>query len=171
MAIEQGIVIRLGASTRGTATAWVRTVRASACESCASRDHCHEASGGHEQEVEAVNSVGARVGDRIQLAIRTRTMLKAIFLLYLFPILCMLAGGIAGDSLAARWNANPSTVAAAAAFFCFAAALIIVRISGQRMGAKEEYRPKIIRVLFHEPQRLAEKNAAIPCTRQELRQE
>ncbi len=168
MAIEQGIIIRMGAPRRGPATAWVRTVRTSACASCASRDHCHEADSKQEQEVEAINTAGARVGDRIQLSIRTSTMLKAIFLLYLFPILCMLAGGIAGDAMASRWDANPSVLSVAGAFICLGAALIIVRIRGQRMGGSDEYRPKIIRIISHEPERLAADNTALSCTRSEI---
>ena len=43
-------------------------------------------------EVDAVNSVGAQVGDRIMLYFETGSLLKATFLLYIFPILCMLLG-------------------------------------------------------------------------------
>ncbi|MBI5062247.1 MAG: SoxR reducing system RseC family protein [Desulfatitalea sp.] len=168
MAIEQGIVIRMGAPS--ATTAWVKTVRTSACEACASKDHCNPGHGGQEQEVEAINLAGARVGDRIQLAIRTGVLLKAMFLLYIFPILCMLFGGIAGNWLAPRLNAAPSTAAMISAFVCFAAALVIVRIGGQRMGSREEYRPKIIRILARESQGTVEENNALPCPRQDLMQ-
>lgn len=164
MAIEQGIVIRMGA--RGATTAWVKTMRSSACSSCASKDHCDSGQNSLEQEVEAINSAGARVGDRIQLAIQTNAILKAIFLLYLFPILCMLVGGIAGDSMAPLWNANPSTVAVIMALGFLGVALILVRITGQRMGGMEEYRPKIIRILSREPQNAAEENTSLTCARQ-----
>ncbi|MFZ1984464.1 MAG: SoxR reducing system RseC family protein [Desulfatitalea sp.] len=151
MAIEQGVVIKMGASGP-PATAWVKTVRSSACEACSSRDHCNPGTDGKVQEVEAINSADARVGDRIQLSIRTGVLLKACFLLYLFPVLCMLAGGIAGDWVAPHFQANPSVLATVAALACFALALIIVRIGGQRMGRQEQYRPKIIRIIGHEPQ-------------------
>ena len=89
MAIEQGVVVRLG--TDGSRTAWVKTERSSACESCASRESCNPGADGKAQEVEAINAADARVGDRIQVVIGTGAMLKATFLLYLFPIICMLA--------------------------------------------------------------------------------
>jgi sigma-E factor negative regulatory protein RseC len=151
MAIEQGIVIKMGAQGP-PATAWVKTTRSSACEACESRDHCNPGADGKNHEVEAINSANARVGDRIQLSIQTSALLKALFLLYLFPILCMLAGGIAGDWVAPRFQFNPSAVASITALACFAVALIIVRIGGQHMGRQETYRPKIIRILGHEPQ-------------------
>jgi sigma-E factor negative regulatory protein RseC len=167
MAIEQGIVIRTGAA--GAASAWVKTVRAGACASCASRDQCNAGQGAQDQEVEAINLAGARTGDRVQLAIRTGTLLKATFMLYIFPILCMLAGGAAGDWMAPGFNADPSLVAMIAAMGCFGAALIVVRIGGQRMGANDEYRPKIIRILSHEQQNSVTQDAALSCAPQDHR--
>jgi sigma-E factor negative regulatory protein RseC len=168
MAIEQGIVIRMG--KQGAATAWVKTVRSSACESCASKDHCNPGHASQEQEVEAINPVGARVGDRIQLAIHTGLLLKAMFLIYIFPILCMLAGGIGGDLLAPHLNADPSTASVVAALTCFGAALIVVRIGGQRMGGRADYRPKIIRILSREALSAAEGGSISSCDRQTLGQ-
>lgn len=145
MAIEQGIVIKMGSQTAGTA--WVKTVRSSACESCASRDSCNPGGKDDEQEVEALNTVGAKVGDRIQLMVGTGAVLKAIFLLYLFPILCMLAGGALGDWIAPRLGLHHSVSSAIMALLLFALALVFVRMSGRRMARKEAYRPKIVRIL------------------------
>lgn len=167
MAIEQGIVIRTGVS--GAATAWVKTMRAGACASCASRDQCNAGHGAQEQEVEAINLAGARTGDRVQLAIRTGALLKATFMLYIFPILCMLVGGVAGDWIAPGFNANSSLVAMLAAMGCFGAALIVVHIRGQRMGGSEEYRPKIIRILSREQQNSVTQGVALPCASQDHR--
>ena len=167
MAIEQGIVIRPGAA--GPATAWVKTVRSSACASCASRDHCNPGHAPQEQEVEAINLAGARVGDRIQLAVRTGALLKAMFMLYIFPILSMLAGAVIGDRLAPSFNASPSLVGVLAGLGCFAAALTVVRMGGQRMGGSDEYRPKIIRIISREQQNSAAENTVLPCALQNHR--
>jgi len=145
MAIEQGIVIKLG--SHGGKTAWVKTTRSSACESCSSRDSCNAGADGKDQEVEAINTADARVGDRIQLSIKTSSIIKAMFLLYLFPILCMLVGGMVGNWMAEQLDVNPSVIAAVTALICFGASLVVVRASGQKLGEKEAYRPKIIRVL------------------------
>ncbi len=99
------------------------------------------------QEVEALNKAGAKVGDRIQLMVGTGAVLKAISLLYLFPILSMIGGGVLGDWMAPGLGLHPSVASAMMAFILFAVALLIVRLSGQRMARKEAYRPKIIRIL------------------------
>jgi sigma-E factor negative regulatory protein RseC len=161
MAVEQGIVIRIGA--QGPATAWVITTRSSACESCASRDSCNPGANGKTQEVEAINAAGAKVGDHIQLTVGTRAMLKATFLVYVFPILSLLAGALIGDRIAPGLGLHPSAASVIMAFILFAFALVIVRLGGQCMARKEAYRPKIVRILknFHQNQTDAE-TAAFP---------
>ncbi len=117
------------------------------------------------QEVEAINKAGAEVGDRIQLMVGTGAVLKAISLLYLFPILSMLAGGILGDWMAPGLGLHPSVASAMMAFILFAVALFIVRLSGRRMARKEAYRPKIIRILRKQTGKPAEVEAET-CTTQ-----
>jgi sigma-E factor negative regulatory protein RseC len=149
MAIEPGVVTQIG--PHGPKTVWVKTVPSSACSSCSSRHHCGTLSGSEEREVEALNDVSAAVGDRVQLAINTGSLLKATFLLYLFPVLCMLAGGIFGHAAAAHFHWNTSFTAAVAAFGCLTGAMIVVRLSGNRMAQKAAYRPRIIRIIGHDP--------------------
>lgn len=163
MAIEQGVVIKMG--RYGPTTAWVRTVRSSACESCASRASCHPGEG-TSQEVEAINEAGARIGDRIQLSIDSGALLKATFLLYIFPVLCMLAGGILGNWIAPSFQANRSGAAAVSALFCLGISLLIVRAGGQRLGGKETYRPRIIRIIGREPLDRIQTDPVITCGQQ-----
>lgn len=145
MATESGIVSKTGA--KGPQTVWVKIVPSSACESCSSRHSCTAKSNSQEREVEALNPVNAAVGDRIQLAISTGSLLKATFLLYIFPVLCMLAGGIAGHTIAARFQWDTSLLAAIVAFAFFGAAMLVVRLGGNRMAQKAAYRPQIIRII------------------------
>ncbi len=167
MGIEQGIVTKMGA--HGPTTAWVKTVQSSACKSCSSRHSCNASSGGKEREVEAINSAGAKVGDRIQLAIKTSSLLKATFLLYVFPILCMLIGGFVGNAAAPQLNMDASLLSATAALACLVMALLIVRIKGRRLASKAAYRPKIIRVIGHEPLHSEETGSADSVTLQDAK--
>ncbi len=123
------------------------TTRSSGCEACASRDSCGTATKSDSHEVEAINPVGAKAGDRIQMLISTGSLLKATFLLYVFPILCMLSGAVAGHWVAIGASLNPSVMAAIGALACFVAAMVLVRIHGRRLGHKTAYQPKIIRIL------------------------
>jgi sigma-E factor negative regulatory protein RseC len=149
MATEEGLVIKMGAP--GSGTAWVKTTRSSACESCSSRHACQTDGSGKEMEVEARNTVDARVGDRIVLSIETASLLKATFLLYVFPILAMIAGAWIGQSMAVSRDMDPSGLSALCGFLFFGLAFIIIRLTGRRLSTNANYQPEIIKVRGHGP--------------------
>lgn len=140
MATEQGIVIRAGADT-----AWVKTTQSSACEGCASKGSCHAQ--GDEREVEALNPAGARVGDRIVLTIDTSPFLKATFLLYVFPIICMIAGAAMGLRMAPDMGLDPSVGSAVAGFLFFFASIFFVKYKGNQLAERDDYKPRITRII------------------------
>jgi sigma-E factor negative regulatory protein RseC len=143
MATEKGIVTRVE-----SATAWVKTSRTGACEGCASRHSCHIKSGdGDEMEVEALNDVGARVGDRIVLRVSSGALLKVAFMLYIFPVLLLMSGALLGQKLGPALRYDPSSFSLLLGVFGFVAAFVIVRLRSSRMARKSEYRPRIVRVL------------------------
>ena len=145
MATEEGIVTKINENT--SQTAWVKTSQSSACKSCSSRHSCSQDSQGKEREVEAINLVGAQVGDRIQISIESGSLLKATFLLYIFPVICMLCGGLVGNRLSADIGLAPSPAAALVAAISFVGAMVVVRAGAGRMALKTEYRPKITRII------------------------
>ena len=98
-------------------------------------------------EVEALNEAGAKVGDRIVLLFETSSLLKATFLLYVFPILLLLAGAFLGQAIAAHTNMNPSGLSAITGFSFFIAAVLFIKVRANKMALKQEYRPKIIKIL------------------------
>ena len=142
MATEQGVVIRTG-----TETAWVKTQKTKACEGCSSRGACSVMGGGEEMEVEAINAAGGKVGDRVVLSFETASLLKATFLVYVFPIICLLIGALIGQKLALILTFNESMFSAISGFLFCGLAVYFVKIKGNRMAQQEEYRPKIIRIL------------------------
>lgn len=148
MATEEGVVFKMGSSEAGTA--WVKTTRSSACASCSSKDACQGGGGGKEMEVEAINSADARVGDRIVLNIRTSSLLKATFLLYVFPILAMIAGAVIGQAVAVIRGADPSGLSALFGFLFFGLAFIVIRIAGRRLSTQASYKPEIVKVRGHQ---------------------
>ena len=147
MATEEGVVFKMGSSEAGTA--WVKTTRSSACASCSSKDACQGSGGGKEMEVEAINSADARVGDRIVLNIKTASLLKATFLLYVFPILAMIAGAVLGQAVAVGRGSDPSGLSALFGFLFFGLAFIVIRITGRRLSTNANYKPEIIKIRGH----------------------
>ena len=146
MATEEGVVTKIGGLD--PPTAWVKTMRSSACKSCSARRSCNAEGDGKEMEVEAINSAGAGVGDRIVLSIRTSSLLKATFLIYIFPILVMLAGAFGGHQLALGYGSkDPSALSALLAFLFLGIAVLFVKFLGKAMSLKKDYTPTIVRIV------------------------
>ncbi len=142
MATEEGIVLKLHDST----TALVKTKRSSACESCSSKDSCQTTGGGVNMEVEVVNIAGAKVGDTVVIEVQASSLLKASFLIHIFPILCLVAGAVVGQEIAPTYNWDLSTASALTGFLFFSLAFLIIKVVGKKMASKDAYKPKVIRV-------------------------
>jgi sigma-E factor negative regulatory protein RseC len=142
MATEHGIVLRIDSQE-----AWVKTVKSGSCEGCSARGACHSLSDSGEMEVSAINEAGAKVGDRIVLSFETSSLLKATFLLYVFPILLLVIGAAIGQEAAPFFNFNPSGFSAIIGFSFFFAAVLVIKVKANKMAKKNAYRPKIIKVL------------------------
>ena len=142
MATEQGVVLRTDAES-----AWVKTMRSSACEGCTAKSSCHSMDGSQQMEVKALNPAGAREGDRIVLSFETSSLLKATFLIYVFPIIFLIAGAAFGQILARLLAFNPSAFSVLLGFAFFFGALFIIKARANKMAQKKAYQPKIIKIL------------------------
>jgi sigma-E factor negative regulatory protein RseC len=143
MATEEGIIIEIPMPGK----VLVSTVRSGACASCTARGMCHSVGGGGDAEVIANNAANARVGDRVVISFHTGSLLKAMFLLYMFPILCLLLGAVIGNNYADNLQMDPSGFSAVIGFLFFGGAVVFVKTKGNQMAEKDEYQPKIIRIL------------------------
>ena len=142
MATEQGIVIKTDSSA-----AWVKTIKTGDCAGCAARGSCHSLGNNAEMEVKAINEAGAKAGDRIVLLFKTSSLLKATFLLYVFPILLLIIGAVIGQEIAPHVDFDPSGLSVLTGFSFFIAAVLIIKARANKMALKKEYRPKIIKIL------------------------
>jgi sigma-E factor negative regulatory protein RseC len=142
MATEEGIVVRSDAF--GT---WVRAQKTGACESCASRGSCHSLGGGDDQEVSVLNPIGARIGDRVLIRMESSALLKASFLIYLFPVLMLMLGAGLGEWISQASRLETSLPAAIAGFGSLAAGLFIMKIVANRIARRPDYQPRIVRVI------------------------
>jgi sigma-E factor negative regulatory protein RseC len=142
MPTEQGIVTKVESTT-----AWVTTKKTDACNSCGAKSACHVVGGGKEMEVEAINNAGAKVGQKVVLSFETSPLLRATFLLYVFPILVLLGGALIGDKMAPRFGFDASIFSAIIGFFFFGISILFVRSMGNKMAKKDAYRPKVMKIL------------------------
>jgi len=141
LAYEQGIVTAL--TDTG---AWIKTQKNSACAACSARHSC-KTDGGEEAKVEVRNNVNARLGDRVVIHFNTASLLKAAFLLYVVPILGLLAGAGIGQKIAQLYAIEGSLPAVLAGFSCFAATVFWVKIRANQLSDQDSYQPRITRII------------------------
>jgi len=138
MTKENGVVIKTGESK-----AWVKTIKSSACEGCASNGSCEA---GKEAEVEAINTIGAKIGDTVVVGFETGSLIKVSMMLYLFPVLAMIVGAVIGSKLAPVYNVDESIMSAIFSFSFFFLSFVCIRLTGNLLSGNTKYQAQIIKI-------------------------
>ncbi len=139
---EEGQVVEV----RG-GVALVEAVQNDACASCGARNACHALGGERRRVVRALNPVGAAVGDRVLMSMPRRAVLGASFLVYMVPVLALLAGAVTGQHLGPAWGLSPTSGAVSLGLGALAAAWLGLRIVSRNLGRRESFQVKIVRVV------------------------
>lgn len=141
---EVGTVVEL----RGKHLATVLCTKSSMCEHCATAGACQVGSDGRTRAVEAVNHLGAGVGDRVRVAVSTRTFLQSGFVLYIVPLLAMVAGAVIGKLTGERLpiGVDPDLLSAIFGVFFLAGSFLVIRVGSRALPA-EGFRPRITVIL------------------------
>ena len=139
---EQGVVKR----TIGT-KAWVITTRSEMCEACASHGACTALGGGKEMEVEAINDAQARPGDLVLLTLEDQSLVKLSFLVYLFPILALIAGAALGQKVAPLLGTHLELSSFGLGSIFFGLAFVLVRIKDKKLGQTGAVIPKVAQII------------------------
>jgi sigma-E factor negative regulatory protein RseC len=140
MITENGIVSNANAST-----AWIKTIRASSCKSCSSRDNCETAQNKQEMIVTVKNTLAVEKGDHVVIGLEAKSLITLSFLLYVFPIILLIIGAVIGDSLAPVFDMSPSLAAMAIGFLLFAVSFLFIRRKSNQLSKKNEYKPFLVR--------------------------
>ncbi len=146
MPVEEGVVLKR-IDAKGLAL--VKTVRSSACESCSARHSCSGQDAGSEMEVEAINAADASVGDRVQIAIESKTLLSAAFLLYVLPIVAMAIGAALGDDWGPKMGIDATIASIVLGLGAFVVVFLLVRWYANQKASGNAYRPRITRIVEH----------------------
>ncbi len=72
----------------------------------------------------------------------------------MFPILLLIVGAVFGQAMASKFDFNPSALSAIVGFSFFFAALLIIKTTANKLAQKNEYRPKIIKILARTGRRI-----------------
>jgi len=132
--IECGVVV----STKdGFAT--IRMQKGEACKDC---NICDSFGDGF-RSIEAVNDIGAKIGEQVEVEIKSSNLLKYSFLVFIFPILLMIGGYFAGISLMNNGGSNEGS-GILGAFTGLLLAFVLIKIIDKGLGGDKKTYAQII---------------------------
>lgn len=143
---ERGIIIAIS----GAETATIKAKRSEVCEGCGTKDLCHDPEDDESTRLEALNPIGAKVGDEVGFTVGTATVIKAGILIYLFPLIGFIIGvvivqALAGVLLPDGWNAD--LVSAILGLILLALTYLVISIYSKRSEKDSSTMPKITAIL------------------------
>ncbi len=141
MAIEEGLVLE--ASNR---KALVRIQQSSACASCGSRDSC-DISSGNNMTIEVSNDLKAKIGDRVRISLPESSLLKLCLLVYLLPVIALVAGACVGAELAKWLNMDSTLTSVIAGCSAMAIVFCVLRWLDGISDFRKKHYPRMTRIL------------------------
>ena len=144
MVTEEGVVERIQSTS-----AFVKLRKSSACSSCESHGACHIISD-KEMLIEVPNTLDAGVGDRVEISVPTRSLLKLSLLVYFFPIIMFVAGAVLGGQWGEASHKDPSLMSIAGGIIAMAGSFLVLKRLDRFAGGREELHPRMTRILPNE---------------------
>jgi sigma-E factor negative regulatory protein RseC len=123
----------------------VTTTRETECENCAARASCEAmGGGGTNATVTALNTANAQVGDTVTIAMRTTSLLKASFIVYMVPVLGLIGGILLGFLTARVIGISENIAVGVFAGLFLAGSFMWLKKKGAELGKRREFVPEII---------------------------
>lgn len=144
MVEEFGSIVEL----KGKEVAVVLCEKSSSCEHCASMESCQVGTDNKSKLVEAMNTIGAGVGDRVKLAVSSKNFLQSSFLLYIVPLIALIIGAVSGQLLGTYLEVglDPNLLAALLGTAFMVGSFFVIRV-GSRAIPKEAFMPRIVEIV------------------------
>ena len=140
--IESGEVIALHGQN-----ADVLFRRTSACDSCGA---CGLMSSDRQEVVVPLeNTVNAQVGDRVEVQMTTGAVLEASLIAYIFPLVLMIIGIVAGRAAASALAVKTSydVVGAVCGLVLCAVGFLVIRLFEPKLRTKKQFQIRITSIL------------------------
>ncbi len=142
MVKEEGVV-----TSATKSTAWIKTVRATACDACEAKDNCDILNSKHSMHFEVKNTLNAKTGDRVVVGVQTKPLLLMTFMLYVFPVFLLLAGALTGKYMAFVFDIDQNLTSMFFGFSLFSAGVFIIKKINNKVALDWKYKPFMIKIL------------------------
>lgn len=133
---QEGIVIELNNNI-----ARVKVARHSHCENCGA------CPGSSALVVEAINDIGASVGQKVVFQIKEEGMVKAAFIVYILPLLLVVAGVVIGSVICRFINVDTFSFQVLGGIVGFIFSIVVIIYYEKVYKCNVNKLPKIIKIL------------------------
>lgn len=127
----------------------IKVQKTSACAHCSSRGSCDISD--KDTTIEIINDLRAKEGDLVEISMPEGTLLKASFLVYLLPVIALIAGAFSGKALAEIMDINQTLASVAGGFLLMGIVFYILIRRHRSEEYQRRYRPRMTRIL-NDPQ-------------------
>ena len=140
---EFGTIVEL----KGKHVAVVLCAKSSFCTHCAAMGTCQIGSDNRSMLVEASNPLGAQVGDHVKLVTSSKSFLQSSFILYIVPLIALVAGALLGFGIGERLpnGPDPNLLSAIIGVAFLVGAFLVIRV-GSRAIPPETFMPRIVEI-------------------------
>ncbi len=119
----------------------------SACDGCKVRGVCEPSDEG--MEIEALNPVQAKKGQKVKVSIKTQAYLKGAIIVYGIPLLAFVAGVILGKNIGELYfkQMDSDIVSFISGFAALIISFLVVKAWSKKAETKIEYKPVIEEII------------------------
>ena len=129
----------------------VKLQRSSGCDTCEARGSCH-AEGDKNMLVELENELQAKEGDTVEVSMPTRSVAKMALMVYLGPVVALIAGAFAGDAVGRSFQLDSPLASVIGGLVLLAASLLALKGFDRFARSRPEYHPHMTRILATGPE-------------------
>ena len=145
---EPAVVVEAGAGY-----AWVETRRRSACGACSASEGCGTAAlarawGERRARVRAISTLPLRPGDAVIVGLAEGALLRGSLLVYLLPMVLLLAGALLGQTAFAGAGEEPVILSGAVGL---GLGFLAARVASRRLRSDARFQPVVVRRLAAAP--------------------
>lgn len=130
----------------------VATVRIQRRASCGSCTACGMAKGQNEMYLKVANDLDAKLGDWVELDLKSVSFLKATTIIYLIPLISLIIGVIIGYFIAGFFSANAELYGAVGGISFTILSFLGIRVMDPRFSKSGEYSPKMVSIINFYPE-------------------
>jgi sigma-E factor negative regulatory protein RseC len=143
MAQRIGLVIQL----EKDGWAKVATERKGACNGCGPGHHCQSCLSSPKVVTSVLNQAGAKAGDLVTVSLDSGMILKNAAVLYLLPVVGLVASAILGVALSADWGISETGAGIGFGGAGFCLGFFVAVFISKRMSADDRLTPTISRII------------------------